>query len=144
MDLGTLQCSPCHRLRQGGSVRVWDSQGLIAAGTPIKPRADDATLAPVLASCPCLQVLRRSHGRGYRKYGGFGEAAWRGGGLASRTYPNHCYDALRSTEGTPAVLHARMVSLKSVKISKNRQCLCDIFQCSESPCRCSTNWHVWN
>ncbi len=45
---------------------------------------------------------------------------------------------------SPAEVYARLVLLKSVKISKNLQCLHDIFRCSESPRRCSTNWHVWH
>ncbi len=39
---------------------------------------------------------------------------------------------------SPAEVYARLVLLKSVKISHNWQCLHDIFR------RCSTNWHVWH
>lgn len=75
-----------------------------------------AGFLPVLAGAAAVTWER------VQEVWGVGETTWRGGGLISRTYPNHCYDALSSAEGTPAEVHAHTVSLKSVKISQNRQC----------------------
>lgn len=53
-----LSASRC-TLRQTGSERVRDLQSLIADGALMKPRTDQATLAPALASCLALQVQQR-------------------------------------------------------------------------------------
>lgn len=56
LGLSVSWCTLFHSLRQTGSERAQDLQGLIADDALMKPRTDQATLAPVLASCLALQV----------------------------------------------------------------------------------------
>lgn len=57
--LNASRCTLFHSFRQKGSERVQDLQSLIADGALMKPRTDQAMLAPVLASCLALQVQQR-------------------------------------------------------------------------------------
>lgn len=54
--LSASQYTLFHSLRQTGSERAQDLQSLITVGALMKPRTDQARLAPVLASCLALQV----------------------------------------------------------------------------------------